>query len=87
LAQIPEQATFAHIADRTTPKQFDLALQILLGLCQRLKAQLDCSHYPVAQGLHSCVRDVYTDAGFRLKNLRIMQQQAAEPAKQQLITS
>jgi hypothetical protein len=86
-AQIADQSIFSHITDRTTPEQLQAAQQSLRELCARLESQMDWSHYPAAYGTpHSCVRDVYTDAEFRLTNLRIMRQQAPEPAKQQLIT-
>jgi hypothetical protein len=83
-AQIIEQTIFARITDRTTPQQFVAAQQSLLELCQRLESQMDWSHFPSSQGRHSCIRDVYTDAEFRLKHLAIMHQQALPP--QRLIT-
>jgi hypothetical protein len=86
-AQIIEQTIFARINDRTTPEQFNAALQTLKELCQRMEREMDWSHYPASNGLHSCVRDVYTDAEFRLKNLAIMHQPAApSPASQQVVT-
>jgi hypothetical protein len=84
-AQIIEQTILARINDRTTPQQYEAALQSLGALCQRFERQMDWSHYPASHGLHSCVRDVLTDAEFRLKNLSIMHQ-PPPPAKQQLIT-
>jgi hypothetical protein len=83
-AQIIEQTIFSRITDRTTPQQFEAAQQSLLELCQRFESQMDWSHFPAPHGLHSCIRDVYTDAKFRLKNLMIMHQQA--PSPQRLIT-
>jgi hypothetical protein len=85
-AQIIEQTIFARINDRTTPQQYEAALQSLKELCQRLESQMDWSHYPASHGLHSCVRDVYTDAEFRLRNLQIMHQPAPTPARQQVVT-
>jgi hypothetical protein len=85
-AQIIEQTIFARINDRTTPQQYEAGLQSLKELCQRLESQLDWSHYPASQGLHSCVRDVLTDAEFRLKNLLIMHQPPPPPVRQQVIT-
>jgi hypothetical protein len=85
-AQIIEQTIFARITDRTTPQQFEAAQQSLLELCQRFESQMDWSHFPAPQGRHSCIRDVYTDAKFRLKNLLIMQPAAPPPPAQQLIT-
>jgi hypothetical protein len=84
-AQIVEQTIFARITNRTTPEQFAAASQTLGELCQQLERQMDWSHYPAAHGMHACVRDVYTDAAFRLKNLAIMQQ-APLPANQQVVT-
>jgi hypothetical protein len=85
-AQIIEQTIFARINDRTTPQQYKAALQSLEELCQRMERQMDWSHYPASQGMHSCIRDVLTDAEFRLKNLSIMHQQAPLPASQQVVT-
>jgi hypothetical protein len=84
-AQIIEQTIFARITDRTTPEQLEAALQSVGELCQRLERELDWSHYPASHGLHACVRDVYTDAEFRLRNLALMYQ-PAPPAKQQEVT-
>lgn len=84
-AQIAEQSIFTRITDRTTPEQFEAALQTLDELCQRLERQMDWSHFPASHGMHSCIRDVYIDAEFRLKNLAIMQQ-APPPPSQQLIS-
>jgi hypothetical protein len=87
VAQVAEQTIFAHINDRTTPEQFQAALQSLRALCQRLESQMDWSHYAAAQGLHSCIWDVFTDAEFRLQNLAIMQQTPLpEPSRQQVVT-
>jgi hypothetical protein len=72
-AQIADQSIFGHITDRTTPEQVQAAQHSLLQLCQRLEAQMDMFHYPAATGMHSCVRDIYTDAAFRLKNLVLLQ--------------
>jgi hypothetical protein len=76
-AQIIEQTIFSRITEHTTPDQLATALQSLDELCQRFERQMDWSHYPASQGLHSCLWDVYTDAEFRLKNLAIMYQQAS----------
>jgi hypothetical protein len=85
-AQIADQSIFAFITNRTTPEQFQTAQQSLLQLCQRLESQMDIFHYPAATGMHSCVRDIYTDAAFRLKNLEIMQEPAPPPPTQQLLS-
>jgi hypothetical protein len=86
-AQIAEQTIFAWITDRMTPEQFKLAQQNLTLLCRELEATVDWDHYASSSGpIHSCVRDIYTDAAFRLKNLEIMQEAAPPPPAQQLIT-
>jgi hypothetical protein len=86
-AQIAEQTIFALISDRTTPEQFKLAQQNLTLLCRELEATVEWDHYTSSSGpAHSCVRDVYTDAAFRLKNLEIMQKAAPPPPAQQVIT-
>jgi hypothetical protein len=47
----------------------------------------DRFHYPSGRGMHACVRDVYTEAAYRLQNLSIMQPVPEAPAaKQQVIT-
>jgi hypothetical protein len=84
-AQIAEQTIFARITNHTTREQFEAALQALDELCRRLERQMDWSHYPASHGMHSCIRDVFTDAEFRLKNLAIMHQ-APLPATQQVTT-
>src|ERR671915_1953039 len=86
---IADRSVFSQITEFTTPAQFDLALQNLKALAERLEAQVDLFHYGQAHGtLHSCVRDIYDDAEFRLKNLAIMHQKIQEPPpKQQLITT
>jgi hypothetical protein len=81
-AQIIEQTIFANITNRTTPQQFEAALQSLDELCRRFERQMDWSHYPASHGMHSCLRDVLTDAEFRLKNLAIMQQAPPAPSQQ-----
>jgi hypothetical protein len=88
-ADIADKTIFSQITEFTTPAQFNLALQNLRALCQRLEAQVDIFHYGQAYGTsHSCVIDIYTDAEFRLKNLAIMHQKVQPPAPiQQLITS
>jgi hypothetical protein len=88
-ADIADKTIFSQISEFTTPDQFDLALQNLRALCQRLEAQVDLFHYGQAYGTsHSCVIDIYTDAEFRLKNLAIMHQKVEQqPPKQQLITN
>jgi hypothetical protein len=85
---IADQSIFSQITEQTTPQQFELALQSLKALSERLEAQVDLFHFPQAYGSpHSCVRDVFNDAEFRLKNLAIMHQKPEQPApKQQLIS-
>jgi hypothetical protein len=87
-AQIAAQSIFAKITDRTTPEQYQAAQESLRQLCQRYEATLDLFHYPAAYSSpHWCVRDVYTDAAYRLQNLSIMQPVPEPPApKQQVIT-
>jgi hypothetical protein len=86
-AQIVEQTIFAQISDRTTPEQFKLAEQSLSQLCNELAARVDWDHYASSFGpIHSCVRDVYTDAASRLKNLEIMKAPPPPPPAPQLIT-
>jgi hypothetical protein len=88
-AQIVEQTILSQITERTTPAQFAAAQQSLLALCQRLEAKVDLFHYPAETGTHQCVRDVYTDAVFRLKNISLMQpepQPEPQAPKQQLLT-
>jgi hypothetical protein len=80
-AQIIQQTIFSRITDRTTPDQFAASLQSLGELRKQLESQMDWSHYPASQGLHSCIPEVYTDAEFRLKNLAIMHQQAPQPQR------
>jgi hypothetical protein len=87
-AQIADQSIFSQISEHTTPAQFDLALQNLKALCERLEAQVDLFHYPAAYGQpHSCVRDLYLHAAAHLENLAIMHVPVQPPPpKQQLIT-
>jgi hypothetical protein len=88
-AQIIEQTILSQITERTTPAQLEAAKHSLLALCQRLEATVDLFHYPAEQGTHSCVRDVYTDAIFRLQNISLMRPEPhPEPQapKQQLLT-
>jgi hypothetical protein len=87
-AQIAGQSIFAKITERTNPEQYQAAQESLRELCLRYEATLDLFHYPSAYSSpHWCVRDVYTDAAFRLQNLSIMQSvpESAAP-KQQVIT-
>jgi hypothetical protein len=87
-AQLADQSIFSKITDQTTPEQFEAAQLSLLNLCQRLEANLDLFHYAAVVGTHECIRDVYTEAAYRLKNLAIMQPEPLPepPPKQQLIT-
>jgi hypothetical protein len=86
-AQILERTIFAKITDQTTPEQFQSAQQSLILLCREIEAQLDWTHYPAVTGTHQCVRDIYTDAAFRLKNLALLQPAPQPPPPaQQLIT-
>jgi hypothetical protein len=87
-AQLAEQSIFRTITDQTTPEQFQAAQLSLLQLCQRMEANLDLFHYPAAVGTHQCIRDVYTEAAYRLKHFAIMQPEPLPepPPKQQLIT-
>jgi hypothetical protein len=87
-ADIADKSIFSKVNEFTTKAQFDLALQNLKALAERLESHVDLFHYPQAYGSpHSCVRDVFNDAEFRLKGLSIMHQKAEVPEpKQQLIT-
>jgi hypothetical protein len=80
-AQIIQQTIFSQITDRTTLEQFEAALHSLGELRKQFESQMDWSHYPASQGMHSCIRGVYTDAEFRLKHLAIMHQQALPPQR------
>ena len=87
-ADIADRSIFSQVTEFTTPAQFEAAQQSLLQLCQRLEANVDLFHYPQAYGSpHSCVRDIYTDAAFRLKNLAIMHQKPEQPAASQQLIS
>jgi hypothetical protein len=81
-AQIIEQTILSQITERTTPAQFAAAKFSLRALSERLaaEAKLDWSHYPAEQGTHSCVRNVYADAIFRLENSIMLR---PEPAPQE----
>jgi hypothetical protein len=87
-AQLADQSIFQKVTDQTTPEQFEAAQYSLLQLCQRLEANMDLFHYASVSGTHQCVRDVYTEAAYRLKHLAIMQPEPLPepPPKQQLIT-
>jgi hypothetical protein len=86
-AQIIEQTIFARITNRTTAEQFQLAQETLSQLCSELAATVTWDHYAASSGPpHSCVRDVYVDAAFRLKNLEITQP-PPPPPPQRLITN
>ena len=62
-ADIGDKTIFSQISEFTTPAQFDLALQNLRALAERLEAQIDLFHYPQASGSpHSCVCDLLNDA-------------------------
>jgi hypothetical protein len=86
--QFIRETIFSNITGRTTPEQFEAAQYSLLTLYQRLEANLDPFHYKAAVGTHECIRDVYTDAAYRLKHRAIMHQEPLPepPPKQQLIT-
>jgi hypothetical protein len=78
LAEVGNQI-FAKIADHPiTPEQLQQLQQSLILLCQELEANLSLFHYGSSHGLlHTCVRDIYTEAAFRLNNIAILQ--AAPP--------
>jgi hypothetical protein len=80
-AQIIEQTILSQITERTTPAQLAAAKFSVRALSDRLaaEAKLDWSHYPAEQGTHSCVRNVYADAIFRLENIILLR---PEPAPQ-----
>jgi hypothetical protein len=87
LTDIFETSILTRITDQTTPEQFRAAQHSLLLLYQRLEGQKGWAHYSSPQGRHTCVREAYTEAVYKLKNLAIMQPEIVPPAaKQQVIT-
>jgi hypothetical protein len=88
-AVIADQTIFNQINGYTTQQQFQAALHNLKALCERMEAQLNVFHYGQAYGMpHTCLRDIYTDAEFRLINLSTMHQTLHPQApKPQVITS
>jgi hypothetical protein len=89
LAQIVEQSMLSRITETTTAEQFQLMQQSLILLCVELEQQADWRHYQAAGTLrHCCVRDIYTQAAFILKNLSLTQPAppAPPPPQQQLTT-
>jgi hypothetical protein len=83
LAEVGNQI-FVKIADHPlTPEQLQQLQQSLILLCQELEANLSLFHYGSSHGLpHTCVRDIYTEAAFRLNNVAILQP-APPPAEEQ----
>jgi hypothetical protein len=80
-AQIVEQSILGHITEATTAEQFQNAQQSLILLCIELEQQADWRHYAAAGNLrHCCVRDIYTQAAFILKNLSLTQPAPPAPA-------
>jgi hypothetical protein len=80
-AQIADHSIFRRITERTLPDTFQAAQQSLILLCTELEKQADWRHYAGSSN-HCCVRDMYTQAAFLLKNLSLTQptQPAPEPA-------
>jgi hypothetical protein len=73
-AQIVEQSILSRITATTTAEQFEALQQSLILLCMELEQQADWRHYAAASNLrHCCVRDIYTQAAFILKNLSLTQ--------------
>jgi hypothetical protein len=71
-AQIVEQSMLRRVTETTTAEQFQVMQQSLILLCMELEAQADWRHYQAAGTLrHCCVRDIYTQAAFILKNLSL----------------
>jgi hypothetical protein len=83
LAEVGNQM-FAKISDHPiTPEQLQQLQQSLKLLCRELEANLSLFHYGSSHGLpHTCVRDIYTEAAFRLNNVAILQP-APQPPEQQ----
>jgi hypothetical protein len=76
-AQVADYSIFRRITERTLPDTFQAAQQSLILLCTELEKQADWSHY-AGSSSHCCVRDMYTQAAFLLKNLSVTQP-APEP--------
>jgi hypothetical protein len=73
-AQIVEQSMLSRITETTTAEQFQALQQSLILLCMELEQQADWRHYQAAGFLsHCCVRDIYAQAAFTLKNLSLLQ--------------
>jgi hypothetical protein len=80
-AQVFEQSILSRVTATTTTEQFQALQQSLILLCMELEQQADWRHYAAAGNLrHCCVRDIYTQAAFLLKNLTLTQ--PAPPAPQ-----
>jgi hypothetical protein len=74
LAQIVEQSMLSRITETTTLEQFQTLQQSLMLLCLELEQQADWRHYASIDTVrHCCVRDIYTQAAFMLKNLSLTQ--------------
>jgi hypothetical protein len=81
-AQIVEQSIFSRITEATTAEQFQHAQQSLILLCMELEQLADWRHYAAAGNLsHCCVRDIYTQAAFILKNLSLTKPAPPAPAQ------
>jgi hypothetical protein len=73
-AQIVEQSMLSRITETTTPEEFQTLQQSLMLLCLEFEQQADWRHYAGTDTLrHCCVRDIYTQAAFILKNLSLTQ--------------
>jgi hypothetical protein len=75
---------FAKISDHPiTPEQLQQLQQSLKLPAEELEASLSLFHYGSSHGLpHTCIRDIYTEAAFRLNNVAILQP-APQPPEQQ----
>jgi hypothetical protein len=81
-AQIVEQSMLRRVTETTTAEQFQVLQQSLILLCMELEAQADWRHYQAAgTRRHCCVRDIYTQAAFILKNLSLTTPPLPVPAQ------
>jgi hypothetical protein len=73
LAEVINQI-FSQITESTSQTQFQQIQQSLLICYQELASQTSMFHHAGGSGPpHTCLRDIYTEAAFRLKNWAILQ--------------
>jgi hypothetical protein len=79
---------FRQLTTKTTPEQFQAALESLTQLRDELVQSLYPMHYGSLVGRHRCVGYLYREAVARLRSLEIMQPvpKPPPPPKQQLIS-